>query len=127
MSLEAAQGRLEARMRDVEGQLPVAELDDLLDRLAAARRMIAGALEGEDLPGMNAKLHEVFDSITVYRDGDKLTVVPHLRDESPMTRVLDFSEGSEEAADVEVVPELVVLRRVELTRPEGVDDSSNPW
>jgi site-specific DNA recombinase len=124
---EAAQRRLEARRVAIEGAIPVAELDELLDRLGAARRMIAGALEGEDVPRMNAKLHEVFDSITVSRQGDGLLVVPHLRDESPLTRVLDFSEGAEATPDLEVVPELVVLRKVELTRPEGVDDASNPW
>ena len=53
--------------------------------------------------------------------------MPHLRDDSPMTRVLDFSEGAEPTPDLEVVPELVVLRKVELTRPEGVDDPSSPW
>jgi hypothetical protein len=90
--------------------------------------MIAGALEGEDVPRMNAKLHEVFDSITVSRQDDRLLVVPHLRDESPLTRVLDFSDGTEsQPPDVEVVPELVVLRKVELTRSEGVDDASSPW
>jgi hypothetical protein len=91
--------------------------------------MIAGALEGRDLPSMNAKLHEVFDSITVSRQGDGLLVVAHLRDESPMTRVLDFSEGDPAAAQagVEVAAELVVLRKVELTRPEGVDDAFSPW
>jgi hypothetical protein len=127
-SSEAAQRRLEARRAPVEGsRLPVAELDDLLDRLGVARRMIAGALEADDLPAMNAKLHEVFDSITVSRQRRRTAGGPHLRDDSPMTRVLDFSDGSEEAADVEVVPELVVLRKVELTRPEGVDEPFSPW
>jgi hypothetical protein len=88
--------------------------------------MIAGALEGADVPRMNAKLNEVFDSMTVsLRDG-RLVVVPHLRDESPMTRVLDFSGGSEDTTDVEVVGSLV-LRKVELARPEGVDDPASRW
>jgi hypothetical protein len=115
--------------------LPVDLLDALLDAVSSARRMIAGALEGEDVPRMNAKLHEVFDSITVSRQGDGLLVVPHLRDESPMARVLDFSDGTEPQPDVEVVPELVVLRKVELTRQtdaegawqEGVDEGASPW
>jgi hypothetical protein len=51
----------------------------------------------------------------------------HLHDESALTRVLDVSDGSEEATDVEVVPELVVLRKVELARSEGVDDPFSPW
>jgi hypothetical protein len=75
--------------------MPVDQLDALLDALSSAKRMIAGALEGEDVPRMNAKLHEVFDSITVSRQDDRLLVVPHLRDESPLTRVLDFSDGTE--------------------------------
>lgn len=80
-------------MARAEGSVPVKQLDALLDAVSSARRMIAGALEVADLPRMNAKLHEVFYLITVSRQGDRLVVVPHLRDESPMTRVLDLSEG----------------------------------
>jgi hypothetical protein len=77
---------------------------------------------------MNTKLHEVFDSITVSRQDDRLLVVPHLHDESPVTRMLDFSGGTAgDDSDVEVVPELVVLRKVELTRPEGVNAAFSPW
>jgi hypothetical protein len=89
--------------------------------------MIAGALEGADVPRMNAKLHELLDSITVYRRGDKLAVVPRFRDESPRTRTLDF--GDDTTPGVEIGESLghVVARRIELARSEGVDDPVSPW
>jgi hypothetical protein len=59
--------------------------------------------------------------------GAHTSMESHLHDESALTRVLDVSDGSEEATDVEVVPELVVLRKVELARSEGVDDPFSPW
>jgi hypothetical protein len=124
---QAAVERLRSSLAAVEGSVPVEQLNALLDAVSSARRMIAGALEGADVPRMNAKLHEVFDSITVSLRDDRLVVVPHLRDESPMTRVLDFSDGTEsQPPEVQVVGNLV-LRKVELTRPEGVDDASSPW
>ncbi len=124
---EKARDRLRDRLSTVEQSLPVAELDALLDRLTAAKRIIVGVLDAATTPILNARLHEVFDRMTVSVTDGRVTVVPHLRDEGPLARVIDLSEG-ESGPDIEIVgePGGVVLTQVELV-PEQGSTPPNPW
>jgi len=126
----AAQDRLRSKLAQVEGSIPVADLDAILDRLSAVRRMIAGALDAGDVPRMNARLCRVFDSLVVSRRGEKLLVDPKLRPdflgESPRTatpHTFDFGDDRSPGVEIaESAPPAVELRRVELTSSDGRDD-----
>jgi site-specific DNA recombinase len=117
---EGARSRLRDKLTAAEGSVPVDQLDAILDAVSSARRMIAGALEAEDVPRMNAKLHTVFDSIVVGRRSKRLTVVPHLRSEaeasteSATSRILDFGSDTSEGVEIGATLGQVVMRQVEL-------------
>jgi hypothetical protein len=84
-------------------------------------------LDAAATPILNAQLHEVFDRMTVSVTDGRVTVVPHLRDERPLARMIDFSEG-ESGPDIEIVgePGSVVLTQVELV-PEQGSTPPSPW
>jgi hypothetical protein len=125
---EDAQRRLRDRLSSIEQSLPVEQLDAILDSLNVARRIISGVLDADTTPILNARLHDLFDHMTVSVDDGRVTVVPHLRDESPLTRVIDFSEGQSLPEGVEIVgePGGVVLTKIELvtTSPQARPKSS---
>ena len=116
-----------------EGSVPVDQLDALLDAVSSARRMIAGALEGSDVPRMNSRLQELLDSITVYRRGDRLCVVPRFRDEGEESstatpRILDFGDDSTPGVEVGASLGYVVTRSIELVpQVDGADEGVSPW
>jgi site-specific DNA recombinase len=126
---EKARDRLTVRLRQTEQSVPVEQLDVLLDRLSAARQIIAGVLDAATTPLLNGRLHDLFDRMIVGVEDGRVTVVPHLRDEGPLTRVLDFSDGTEsQPPDIEIIgePGGVVLTQVELL-PEQGPNASSPW
>jgi site-specific DNA recombinase len=125
---EKARDRLRDRLATVEQSVPVEQLDVLLDRLSAARQIIAGVLDAATTPILNARLHNLFDRMIVGVEDGRVTVVPRLRAESPLTRVLDFSDGTEPLPDIEIVgePGGVVLTQVELLPDEG-SNAPSPW
>src|SRR6266511_57001 len=102
---EDARDRLRTHLSTIEGAHITADIDDLLDRSGAAMQIIAGVLDADPTPLLNARLHKLFSHMTVSVDEGRVTVVPHLRDEGPLTAVLDFSDGTESQPPVDVVGE----------------------
>jgi hypothetical protein len=121
---EAALDRLRDRLSQCDAGPGVAEIDALLDRLAAITRMVAGKLTAEDVSALSLQLAEVFEEFRVHRSGDRIIVEPKLRSgflpEGDWT-TLDF--GGDQAG-VEIVDYLdPVMRKVDLTRGIAADIS----
>lgn len=123
---QTAADRLATRLAEVEDSMPVEQMDAMLDRLVLARRIIAGVLDAEITPALNAKLHELFDSLVIDQRGARVTATPAFRDDGPMARVLDFGDERSEGVEIgESWTEGVVLRKIALV--DGSDEAVRTW
>jgi len=112
---------LEAAAAVSGGDLTTHELDMLLDRVIAIKRLIDGRLTASEIPYLNAQLHEVFSEFSITHEGRRIIVDPKLRPEfvpEGSWRTLDF--GDEDQEGVEVVEHVgAVMRKVSLTSAFG--------
>jgi hypothetical protein len=122
---QGAVERLTARLAEVEESVPVDQMDAMLDRLVLARRIIAGVLDAETTPALNAKLHELFDSLVVDQRGARVTATPTFRDDGPMARVLDFGDDRSEGVEIGASLGEVVVRKIALV--DGSDEAVRTW
>jgi site-specific DNA recombinase len=78
LQAQDALGRLQARLTTTEAALSMEELSATLEQLDSVGRMIQGDLTDEDIPALNERLHEVFDSFVVTHGGDRVSVEPRM-------------------------------------------------
>lgn len=119
-------GQLVARLREAEGRMSTADVDALLDKINAVRRLISGKLDAEDVPQLNGQLASIFEEFRVRRDGAGVVIEPRLRAEwmpEGEWATLDFSDGQAEGVEVVSYPAELgpVLRKVDLTSGFAAD------
>lgn len=89
-------------------------------------RMISESLTADDIPTLNAQLHEVFGRFVVSHDGGRIVVDPVLRREwlpgpEEDYTALDFGVLDPDAVGVQVTDFPVELRKIDLFAATGAD------
>lgn len=116
------------RIESIEDGFSTRDVDRVLDLMNRLSRMISESLTAEDIPTLNAQLHEVFDRFIVSHEGGRIVVDPVLRREwlpgpDEDYTALDFGVLDPEASGVQVTAfhADVELRKIDLLAAAGAD------
>lgn len=124
---DAAQ-RMRERIEAIEDGISTRDVDRVLDLMNRLSRMISESLAAEDIPTLNAQLHEVFERFVISHDGGRIVVDPVLRREwlpgpEEDYTALDFGLLDPDAEGIQVTAfhADVAMRKIDLLAAAGAD------